>query len=77
MLSTAGLLDSCGTVGSPIAPEEVGIGPFMEQQDRARAQQAGQKTPAPAEPEDPGAPQSVEPLGQDDVLPPLRPVGGR
>jgi hypothetical protein len=77
VLSTAQLLNGCGTVGPPIAPEDVGIGPLMEQQDRARAQQAGQRPPSPAEPAEPGTLQPVEPLGQDDVLPPLRPVGGR
>ncbi len=75
VLCAAGLLYACGTVGPPMAPEDVGIGPLMEQQDRARAQQAGQRMPA--EPAEPGAPETVEPLGQEDVLPPLRPVGGR
>lgn len=66
----------CGTVGPPIPPENVGIAPLMEQQDKQRAQQAGKQAPA-LDSTETDQPQLVEPLGQDEVLPPLRPVGGR
>ncbi len=67
MMITAG----CGVVGSPIAPEDVGIAPRlqkeqeMEAQERAQAAQRQQAEPGMAEP-------SSEP-----ELPPLRPVGTR
>jgi len=69
-----GLAVSCGTVGAPIAPENVGVAVTIEEQkrlDAAGAQRPG--TAAPVERSD------VDPAvqGQDVDLPPLRPVGGR
>lgn len=69
-------LTGCGTVGAPVAPEDVGIGPLIERQKKVQAQQDGQNKPrldsTPAE-----SPQLLEPVGQDEELPSLRPVGGR
>jgi predicted small lipoprotein YifL len=60
----------CGVVGGPIPPEDVGVAPVIERQKREQAQRAGAQ------------PQDQEPLpselrGQDEELPPLRPVGTR
>ncbi|HET8722076.1 MAG TPA: hypothetical protein VFM24_08615 [Nitrospira sp.] len=61
---------ACGTVGAPIAPEDVGVAPVIERQKKADADAANR--------EDAGAtPVVVEPQGQDLDLPPLRPVGTR
>jgi predicted small lipoprotein YifL len=61
-------LAACGTVGSPIPPEDVGVGPTIEQQKRLDAEAAKRE----AEPQP-----VLEPLGQDVDLPPLFPVGTR
>lgn len=39
----AGLLVSCGVVGAPIPPEEVGVGPTIEKQKRQEALDAQQR----------------------------------
>jgi len=71
---SAGLSASCGTVGAPIAPENVGVAVTIEQQKRLDA--SGGPRPgavAPVERRD----SDPVPEGQDVNLPPLRPVGGR
>lgn len=76
MVFLVSILGGCGTVGAPVPPEDVGIGPLIERQKKLQAQQDGQEKPlldsTPAE-----SPQLLEPVGQDEELPPLRPVGGR
>jgi hypothetical protein len=67
---------ACGIVGPPIAPEDVGVSPTIARQ-KAQLQKTGTVQPAdnavaPATPIEP-----VEPKGQDEELPPLRPVGMR
>jgi hypothetical protein len=70
------VVTACGVVGPPVAPENVGVNPTITRQ-KAQLQQSGTVqsagpaagTPAPTEP--------VEPKGQDEELPPLRPVGTR
>jgi hypothetical protein len=62
-------LAACGTVGSPIPPEEVGVAPTIERQKKLDADAAKRE----AEESQP----VLEPLGQDVDLPPLRPVGTR
>ena len=59
----------CGSVGPPIAPEEVGIkATVMEQQSK--------KVDSP--PQDSEDEQEVVPLEDEEpVLPPLRPIGTR
>lgn len=62
-------LTACGTIGSPIPPEDVGVAVTIEQQKRLDAEAAKRE----AEESQP----ALEPLGQDVDLPPLRPVGTR
>lgn len=70
------LVSACGVVGPPIAPENVGVNPTITRQ-KAQLQQSGTVQPADSAmvPAVPAAP--VEPKGQDEELPPLRPVGTR
>ena len=60
---------ACGTIGSPIPPEDVGLAPLIERQKR---QDALDKKPDAEESQT-----LMEPQGQDVDLPPLRPVGTR
>lgn len=70
LLSVAGLLASCGVVGAPVPPESVGVAPTIERQDKQReALEAEQR-------EDAEEPAPVL-QGQDELLPPLQPVGTR
>jgi predicted small lipoprotein YifL len=62
-------LAACGTVGSPIPPEDVGVAPTIERQKKLDAEAAKRE----AEESQP----VLEPLGQDVDLPPLFPVGTR
>lgn len=70
------VISGCGTVGPPMAPEDVGIGPLIERQKKMQAQTPGQEQPA-LDSTKSEAPELSEPPGQDEVLPPLRPIGGR
>jgi len=63
------MVTACGTVGSPIPPEDVGVTPTIERQKRFDAEAAKRE----AEESQP----VTEPLGQDVDLPSLRPVGTR
>ena len=75
-LAVSAAVAACGVVGPPIAPEDVGVNTTITRQ-KAQLQKSGTVQPAdnatgasaPAEP--------VEPKGQDEELPPLRPVGTR
>jgi hypothetical protein len=62
-------LAACGVMGTPIPPEDVGIAPLIERQNKIDAEAAKRES----EP----APTLLEPQGQDVELPPLRPVGTR
>lgn len=67
---------ACGVVGPPIPPEDVGVNPTISRQ-KAQLQKTGTTQPtdnavAPAVLIEP-----VAPKGQDEELPPLRPVGTR
>jgi len=66
----------CGVVGLPIPPEDVGVTPIVERQKRQHAQQAGAQPAAIERPQE-QEPPSIGPRGQDEELPPLRPVGTR
>jgi hypothetical protein len=69
-----GLSVSCGTVGPPVAPENVGVALTIEQQktrDAIEAQQREAVGPVEGVDSDPGM------QGQDVNLPPFRPVGTR
>jgi hypothetical protein len=73
---TMGMLVACGTVGSPIPPERVGVTPTIERQKKLEMLEEKQREAA-------AAAQSTEPQsdpilqGQDVDLPTLQPVGGR
>ena len=70
----AGMMVACGTVGSPVPPENVGVNPTIERQKKLEALEEKQREAA-------AAAESVEPppdpmlQGQDVNLPPLQPVG--
>ncbi|HLZ34778.1 MAG TPA: hypothetical protein VKP13_12220 [Nitrospira sp.] len=66
----AGLSVSCGTVGAPMPPEHVGVARTIEDQKKRDAIEAQQREAAEGQP-------PSEPQGQDENLPPLRPVGIR
>lgn len=69
------VLAGCGVIGPPIPPEDVGLTPIIEQQKKQQAQQAVPPPAAERAPET--APPPGELRGQDEELPPLRPVGTR
>ena len=73
LIASAGLLSACGVVGAPVAPETIGVAPTIERQKKEHeAREANQRdTAIEAEEQDPAL------LGQDENLPPLRPVGTR
>ena len=68
-LCAAAAVAACGVMGTPIPPEDVGIAPLIERQNRADAEAVKRKGEE--------APTLLEPQGQDVDLPPLRPVGTR
>ncbi len=72
-LVVLGAVAGCGVVGPPIAPENVGVAPIIEQQKR---QQAGQRLPT-IEGTQSHIPEVIAPPAQDEELPPLRPIGTR
>ena len=73
---TMGMLVACGTVGSPIPPERVGVTPTIERQKKLEMLEEKQREAAAAAPST--EPQSDPVLqGQDVDLPTLQPVGGR
>ena len=70
LVVSAILLVGCGVVGSPVAPELVGVAPTIEKQKRQHAREVerdGVETGDPALVHDP----------HDLDLPPSRPVGTR
>jgi hypothetical protein len=73
---SAGLLISCGVVGSPVPPEFVGVTPTIEKQKR---QHALEKQHAPeAERQAAESAQPDPTLESHDInLPPSQPVGTR
>jgi hypothetical protein len=71
-----GILVGCGTVGSPVPPEFVGVNPIIERQKKLEALEEKQHEAATAN-ESTGSSPDPTPQGQDVDLPPLRPVGTR
>ena len=67
-------LVSCGVVGPPVAPENVGVAATIERQKQLDARDAEQREAATKK-------ESMEPgpdvQSQELDLPPLRPVGAR
>jgi hypothetical protein len=73
---TMGTLVACGTVGSPIPPEMVGVTPTIERQKKLEALEEKQRsTAAEVESTEPESDPMLQ--GQDVNLPPLQPVGAR
>ncbi len=70
------VVTACGVVGPPVAPENVGVNPTITRQ-KAQLQQSGTVQPADPAARTPAPIEPVEPKGQDEELPPLRPVGTR
>jgi hypothetical protein len=73
-----GLSAGCGVVGPPVAPENVGVTPTIENQKKRDALEAKQREVEAATAAE-AAQTSADPAmqGQDENLPPLRPVGTR
>lgn len=70
-----GTLVACGTVGSPVPPETVGVTPTIERQKKIEALEGKQREAAAAETTEPQPDPVLQ--GQDVDLPPLQPVGIR
>ncbi len=76
LLGTPCMMVGCGVIGPPVPPETVGIAPVIERQKQAEAQKSGvSRPPSHADPD--GGVGNMGPVGQDEVLPPLRPIGTR
>jgi hypothetical protein len=70
VIASAGLLISCGVVGTPVAPELVGVAPTIDKQKRQHALERARQVTESTEP-DPT-------LGGHEMdLPPSQPVGIR
>ncbi|MEC4891133.1 MAG: hypothetical protein RI101_13845 [Nitrospira sp.] len=75
-LLALGTLMGCGIVGPPIPPEDVGVARTIAQQKKQHEREAaGQKRKIEEPVTGEGTP--LAPVGQDQELPPLRPVGTR
>jgi len=70
------LVTACGVVCSPVAPEKVGVNPTIIKQ-KAQLQKSGTVQSADNAQDGSIAIEPMEPKGQDEELPPLRPVGTR
>lgn len=73
---TMGMLVACGTVGSPVPPENVGVNPTIERQKKLEALEEKQREAA-VEAESTELQPDPMLQGQDVNLPPLRPVEAR
>ena len=70
------MMTSCGVVGPPVPPEMVGVAPLIERQKRQQARPGEAAQPA-TDPVPGEGLQFQGPVGQDEDLPPLRPIGSR
>jgi hypothetical protein len=68
-----GMLVACGTVGSPVPPENVGVNPTIERQKKLEALDEKQREAAEKAESTELQPDPML-QGQDVNLPPLRPV---
>jgi hypothetical protein len=73
LIAAAGLLSACGVVGAPVAPETIGVAPTIERQKKLQEALEANPRDTALEPEE----QDPALLGQDENLPPLRPIGTR
>ena len=71
-----GMLVACGSVGSPIPPESVGVNATIERQKQLETLEEKQREAAAAAESTEPQPDSIL-QGQDVNLPPLQPVGTR
>ena len=71
-----GMLVACGIVGSPVAPESVGVNATIERQKQLETLEEKQREAAAAAESTEPQPDSIL-QGQDVNLPPLQPVGTR
>jgi predicted small lipoprotein YifL len=67
---------ACGVVGPPVPPEDVGVNPTITRQ-KAQLQKTGTTQPTDNAAAPAAVREAVEPKGQDEDLPSLRPVGTR
>ncbi len=70
VIASAGLLISCGVVGTPVAPELIGVAPTIAKQKRQHAIEAERQAMESTE---------LDPTlgGHETDLPPSQPVGIR
>ena len=74
--ASMGMLVACGSVGSPIPPERVGVNATIERQKTLESlEETRRKAAAAAESTEPEPDSTLQ--GQDVNLPPLQPVGTR
>jgi hypothetical protein len=71
-----GMLAACGSVGAPIAPENVGVTPTIERQKQLEALDEKQREAAAAAESTQPQPDPMLPA-QDIDLPPVQPLGNR
>lgn len=70
----------CGAVGSPVAPESIGVAAQQAREKEREEKAAGERkeaplAPKPAPAEEAPAPEAAE--EEEQVLPDLRPIGTR
>ena len=70
------VVTACGVVGPPVAPENVGVNPTIARQ-KAELKKLGEAQAAVDATVSSGQVGTGEIKGQDEELPPLRPVGTR
>jgi hypothetical protein len=70
------MIISCGMVGAPVAPETVGVAPIIQRQKQLQSSPGTGSEPASA-PVPVDESERIGPVGQDEELPPLRPIGTR
>ena len=70
VIASAGLLISCGVVGTPVAPELIGVAPTIAKQKQQHAIEVERQATESAEP-DPTL------GGHETELPPSQPIGIR
>lgn len=70
VIASAGLLISCGVVGTPVAPELIGVAPTIAKQKRQHAIEAERQATESAEPDSTLG-------GHETDLPPSQPIGIR
>lgn len=70
------MMTGCGMMGPPVPPEMVGVAPIIERQKQQQSRPSDAPQPATESALDDGS-EFLGPVGQDELLPPLRPIGTR